>query len=266
MRVRVRGEEGGLVGLPCCAWDLAVLQSDLGMPDADGVVTRLWRYPVKSMRGEECERLDVDQRGAAGDRVYAVRDASGKFGSGKTTRRFRRIDGLLGFRAAYRDRVPSVVFPDGRVLLGDDPAIHGALSEALGQPVTLVREAGIPHLDAGPLHLLTTASLAWLRSVLPLGRIDERRFRPNMLIDVPGETQVERGWLGKTLRIGAEVTMRVRELTERCVMVDLAQGDLPVDERVLQAITSAGKRCFGAYAEVLESGTIARGDLLTVGR
>ena len=57
-----------------------------------GTVRELWRYPVKSMRGERCEHLEIDHRGAIGDRLYAVRDEAGKFGSGKTTRRFRRID------------------------------------------------------------------------------------------------------------------------------------------------------------------------------
>ena len=71
-------------------------------------VIRLWRYPVKSMLGEECGYLDVDERGAKGDRLFAVRDADGKFGSGKTTRRFRKIDGLLGFRAAYEHLARSV--------------------------------------------------------------------------------------------------------------------------------------------------------------
>ena len=54
-----------------------------------GTVSRLWRYPVKSMLGEECRELAVEARGVAGDRLYALRDAEGKLGSGKNTRRFR---------------------------------------------------------------------------------------------------------------------------------------------------------------------------------
>ena len=180
-----------------------------------GTVLRLWRYPVKSMLGEACEHLDVNARGVEGDRLYAVRDADGKFGSGKSTRRFRKIDGLFRFHAAYEGETPTVRFPDGRAIPGDAPGIDGALTAALGQPVTLAREGAISHLDAGPIHLLTTASLAWLRAMLPDVLIDERRFRPNVLIDLPGETQVERGWLGKTLAVGDEVRLRVMDLTER---------------------------------------------------
>jgi len=183
----------------------------------------------------------------------------GHSGAGRTTRRFRKIDGLLRFHAAYEDDAPRITFPDGRVIRGGDPNIHAALSEALGQPVTLSREATISHLDAGPLHLLTTASLAWLRSILPDAHIDDRRFRPNMLIDLPGSTQKERLWLGKTLCVG-EVILRVRDLTERCVMVNLKQADLPDDSRMLRGLGHDAIPQFGVYAEVLVPGTIKRND------
>lgn len=230
-----------------------------------GKVIGLWRYPVKSMLGEECVYLDVNERGAAGDRLFSVRDADGKFGSGKTSRRFIRIDGLFGFKAAYSQDVPRIVFPDGRTMLGNDSDVHAALSEALGQTVTLAREAGISHLDAGPLHLLTTASLLWLRALLPDVKVEDRRFRPNILIDVPGETQVERLWLGKTICVGDEVRLRVTDLTERCVMVNLSQADLPDDPRVLRGIGRNSDPHFGVYAEVLVPGRIKRDDCLVVG-
>jgi hypothetical protein len=130
----------------------------LGSPQI-GVVADLWRYPVKSMLGERCEHVCLDERGVIGDRLYGVRDAAGKFGSGKTTRRFRRIDELFRFRAVYDGDVPILSFPDGATFRGDDPAIHAALAAQLRLPVTLSREAEISHFDAGPLHLLTTASL-----------------------------------------------------------------------------------------------------------
>jgi uncharacterized protein YcbX len=216
------------------------------------------------MLGEPCESLDVHTRGVAGDRLFAIRDTNGKFGSGKSTRRFRRIDGLLGFQAVYADDVPVIRFPDGRTMPGDHPAIHTALSHTLGQPVTLAREASISHLDAGPVHLLTTAALTWLRVVLPGVDADARRFRPNLVIDVPGATQVERGWLGKMLCVGEAVRLRVSAATERCGMVAFAQAELPYDARILRCITQEAARHFGVYAEVLVPGRINRGDSVTV--
>jgi hypothetical protein len=229
-----------------------------------GTIVSLWRYPVKSMLGERCESVGVNARGVDGDRLFAIRDADGKFGSGKSTHRFRRIDGLFRFHAAYEGDVPAILFPNGRTMRGDDSDIHAMLSNALGQPVTLAREAAISHLDAGPVHLLTTASLAWLRVAAPAAATDERRFRPNLLIDVPGATQVERGWLGKVLSVGNEVRLRASASTERCAMVAFAQTDLPYDARILRRITQESDLRFGVYAEVLAPGRIKRGDSVTV--
>ena len=85
--------------------------------NARGVVARLWRYPVKSMRGEPCESPDVHPRGVAGDRPFAIRDTHGRCGSGTRTRRFRQIDGLFGFQAVYDGDVPGAT-PVGRGWLG----------------------------------------------------------------------------------------------------------------------------------------------------
>jgi uncharacterized protein len=228
-----------------------------------GAVSRLWRYPVKSMLGEECEHVDVDTRGVAGDRAFAVRDAAGKLGSGKTTRRFRQIDGLFAYRAVYSGEAPEILFPDGRRFRSDDPQVHRALSDMLQLPVALAREDRVSHLDSGPVHIVTTASLAWLRAALPDARVDERRFRPNLLVETAGDGLVEHGWLGKTLCIGKSVRLHVNRLTERCRMVTLAQGDLPADPRVLTRIGREADLHFGVYAEVVVPGRIAREDPIT---
>ena len=93
---------------------------------------------------------------------------------------------------------------------------------------------------------------------------DERRFRPNLLIDAGGDTQIERGWLGKVLSVGEEVRLRVGSATERCGMVAFAQADLPYDARILRCITQKAALHFGVYAEVLVPGRIKRGDSVTV--
>ncbi len=225
-----------------------------------GTVREVWRYPVKSMLGERCERVWLDQRGVIGDRLYAVRDDDGKFGSGKTTRRFRRIDGLFHFRAVYDGDVPFVTFPDGATLRGDDPMIHAALSARLGLPVTLSREAAISHFDAGPLHVITTASLRTLGASLAAGALDGQRFRPNILIETVAEGFPEDAWLGHDLAVGADVRLRVVGRTQRCVMVTLAQDELPKDPRILRVIARMNAACIGVYANVLAPGAIHIGD------
>ena len=159
-----------------------------------GSVAALWRYPVKSLVGEQLSAAEVDERGLRGDRLWALRDPDGKLGSGKSSSRFRRMDGLLELRATYDGEVPVVRFPDGRVVRGDEGGTDDALSSYVGRPVSLAREGEVPHHDDGPIHLVTTASLRWAAGVH--GRpVDPRRLRPNLLLDTEGDGLLSRtGW------------------------------------------------------------------------
>lgn len=226
-------------------------------------VTGLWRYPVKSMGGERCESLELDERGVAGDRLYAVRDGDGRFGSGKSTRRFRRIDGLPDFTAAYDGDTPAIRFPDGTVRRGGDAGLDSALSDALGLPVGLAREASISHFDAGPVHIVTVSDLDWLREMLPDSGIDERRFRPNLVVDDRDGGMRHGDWTGKAVAVGS-VRLRVVEPTRRCVMVNDAREGLPKSPEILRAIAQDRRLQLGLYADVVVPGRIDRGNLLAV--
>src|SRR5229473_3181104 len=87
-----------------------------------GSIVSLWRYPVKSMMGEELNAVEVTERGLLGDRAYAVVDASdGKVASAKNPRKWPQ---LFDFRAAFVDsprtsaQLPPVriTLPDGNML------------------------------------------------------------------------------------------------------------------------------------------------------
>lgn len=119
----------------------------------------------------------------------------------------------------------------------DDSEIHSALFSSLHESVTLVEEAEISHLDAAPIHLLTTASISWLQLILPNVGIDERRFRPNLLVDAHDFGAVESEWIGKRLRVGRSVELEVVSPTERCGMVALRQDGLEEEPGVLRSIT-----------------------------
>lgn len=224
-------------------------------------VATLWRYPVKSMLGEECAEVELDTRGVHGDRRFAIRSADGRLGSGKNSRRHRHIEGLFTFAARSAGEWPEIVFPDGRRMRGNDPQIDHALSETLRLPVALVREEGVLHFDSSPIHLVSTASLDWLRSKLPGSRVDERRFRPNITL---ATDQAELSWIGRTLQIGNMVKLRVTAPTGRCGMTTFAQTDLPFDPKILRCIAQEAGEDFGVYAEVLQPGRISRGDEVTV--
>ena len=228
-----------------------------------GAVAALWRYPVKSMLGEELEEAVVTQRGFAGDRAYAVVDAeSGEIRNAKRA----GWEGLFGFHAAL-EAVPGgegsrlrVTLPDGEGVVGEAESRDEKLSRAFGKEVRLV--SGGSFFDLGAIHLLTTASLERLGELNPGGRFDPRRFRPNVVLDLDSREAgfVEDGWLGKTLRIGDEVCLRVTDTVARCVMTTLAQEDLPKDPVIMATTYRHNENNVGVYARVSRGGRIRRGD------
>jgi len=240
--------------------------ADGGIRDVDSRlvaarVLELWRYPVKSLLGEALDEIEVDGRGVVGDRVFAVTDRDGKIGSGKTTRRFRCLQGLFELRARSGGERAIVTVPDGRELRVGDPRLDSFLSERYGDDVRVLAESSVRHHDAAPLHLLTTASLRWLQAALPLSLIDRRRFRPNILLNVPGSDLVEDGWLGARFRLGTAV-IRILDRSERCVMATNAQDDLPNDPAILRGVAKLNESCFGVYAAVETPGHVRVGALL----
>ena len=225
-----------------------------------GKVESLWRYPVKSLLGERLSKVEVDARGISGDRLYAVLNSDGKIGSGKDTRRFRRIDGLFSMFANATDKGVSIKFPDGRVLTDKDQSINGKLSHTLGQSVTLTQERKISHFDDGAIHILTTASLSLLGDLLPDSNIDPRRFRPNIVID--GQ-YTEQDFFGKIIRVGG-VDLEITHKTERCRMITIDQADLDSRPEILKSVSKNFDLDFGVYARVLSTGSVSVGDRVEV--
>ena len=263
-------------------------------------VMSLWRYPVKSMLGEELNASEVTERGLLGDRAYALFDpVTGKVASAKNPRKWARI---FDFRAAFVDpprpdaSLPPVrvTCPDGTIIQSDAPDINRVLSKALGRDVRFVTSApekpsleeywpdieGLAHrekvtdeampprtfFDLATLHLLTTATLAQLRELNPEGRFETRRFRPNFVVQ-PVERHrgfVEDTWIGKNLIIGDHARIRVTGPCLRCVMTTLPQGDLPQDGGILRTAAKHHGVTVGVYATVVRGGLVRRGDPLGV--
>lgn len=235
------------------------------MAPSDGLlvsVAELWRYPVKSLGGERVSRVEVDARGLRGDRLWSVRDEDGKFGSGKSTRRFRRMDGLLMLTAQYDGEVPVIRFPDGNLRRGDDADLDNALSDHVGRPVRLGRERDVSHFDEGPLHLVTGASLNTVARERGAA-VDVRRFRANLVLQIGDATGfVEESWLGRRLAIGPSLVIEVGEAMPRCVMVTMPQADLPADDDLLKDVTRVNDGCIGVVADVVVKGAAAVGDFV----
>jgi uncharacterized protein YcbX len=265
---------------------------------ASGSIVALWRYPVKSMQGEELNASEVGERGLAGDRAYALVDAGdGKIASAKNPRKWPN---LFAFRAGYvepprRDAaIPPVhiTLPDGRRTMSTQPDLAARLTPVVGREVALDAAAperpvleeywpdleGLDHRDAvtdegmppgsffdlAPVHLLTTATLDALRALYPAGRFEVRRFRPNIVVAIEGAPRafVENDWIGRTLQLGSEVRLQITRPCGRCVMTTLPQSDLPADPDILKTAVRHNKGHVGVYATVLRGGTIRRGDAI----
>lgn len=224
-------------------------------------VGALRRYPVKSLLGEDLDQVAVDRRGCAGDRLWSVRDPDGRLGSGKTTRRFRRMDGLLDLAASYEDDVLVIAFPDGRRLRAGTPEADRAVSDHVGRPVTLAREESVSHFDEGPVHLVTTASLASLGAARGAS-VDVRHTRANLLVRWEADGFPEHDWVGRSVAVGSQVVLRVRDLMPRCVMVNAAQGETPFDRDLLRTITAVANGALGVVADVERGGLLRVGDVV----
>jgi uncharacterized protein YcbX len=112
-----------------------------------GTIRALWRYPVKSMLGEELDAVDVSERGVVGDRAYALRDReTGKVASAKHPKLWPN---LLACRAAFVDATrPDNELPpvrielaDGNAVLSDAPDVDTVLSRFFGRDVELAHAA-----------------------------------------------------------------------------------------------------------------------------
>jgi uncharacterized protein len=229
-----------------------------------GEVTELWRYPVKSLGGERISEVECDRRGIVGDRWWAVRGADGRLGSGKTTRRFRRMPGLLSISARLDDDgVAWVELPTGERAKVVDPAAAELVGAVVGETVTLEEETDVPHFDDAALHVVSTASLSWLRASRPDDQVDVPRFRPNVVVDVAGGGRPEDDWVGHSLRVGS-VTLGIGGQTGRCVMVTMTQPELAFAPGILGELTRRTGGLFGVYGDVLDGGRIQVGDQVSL--
>lgn len=231
-----------------------------------GSVQALHRYPVKSLLGESLLMAHFEERGMVGDRLWAVEDEDGRLGSGKTSWRFRRMDGLLYLSARYEGEQPFVRFPDDHELPADSEACALALSDQFGRTVRVKRETGVSHFDDGPVHLVSTSALALLSQVR--GRVVEpARMRCNILLDTPEQVgHVEVNWVGARLRLGSTVQLEIVQPMPRCVMVTMSQRGLHADPQLLRVITGIDDDvCFGVLANVLVPGEVRVGDQAALG-
>jgi uncharacterized protein YcbX len=226
------------------------------------VVRALYRYPVKSTAGQALETAAVTATGLRHDRRWAVYTEDGGIASGKRTRRFRPVLGLMDWASSADDDddVPELVSPDGVRYRVDDPAAAAALTAAFGQRLTLRPETTVQHHDESPLHLVTTSSLAAIEALVG-SAVDQRRFRANIIVDTGAEPVfLEGDWTGTELTVGAEVVIQLAAGMPRCVMVDHAQAGVCATPGVLRPLGAGNRTELGQLARASRFGTLRVGD------
>ncbi|MCM3529239.1 MOSC domain-containing protein [Cytobacillus oceanisediminis] len=224
-----------------------------------GRVQEINRFPVKSVLGESLSSAPVDSRGILGDRLWAIKNEDGKFGSGKTTRRFQQMEGLFNFKAKYERDTPLITMPDGTEYRGDQERVNKALSVLLGFPVTLAKEESISHFDEGPISIITTSALKMLSK--DLAEIaDSRRFRANLVIETEATGYLEDEWVDQLIQVGESVTLKIVAPLQRCIMVNNPQEELKQDARILKTLATHHAAMFGVWAKVERCGEIRVGD------
>jgi uncharacterized protein YcbX len=248
-------------------------------------VAGLWRYPVKSMRGERLDEMAVTGRGAVGDRLYAMREL--KYGSIMSARIWAS---MLQLRAVC-EREPAgealpcvrIELPDGTTIHTGDAGIDETLSALFQHPVRLERPRGDAPLtmaeieeireghaflpprdlyDEDVLHVLASGTLEHLRRLCP-SDFDLRRFRPNIYLDTGAESDafVEDAWLGGELEVG-EGGVRIVGMRPalRCAMTIHPQDELRADPAILRTAAQHHGAYVGLFAAVGAPGRICLGD------
>jgi hypothetical protein len=205
-------------------------------------VSEIWRYPVKSLKGERLNETEITKLGIPGDRQIAViRTLNGRF---LTSRSRPKLLGLQG--SINADGLATI-----NSHLWNSPEALQLVREAAGEPVTLQEVLAPQAFDVLPLLVATDGAARYLN-------IDHRRLRPNILLaDVP-ELE-ERNWPGRTIAIG-DVRIHAEKLRDRCVMTTFDPDTQEQDPSVLLRIVCELDGSTALDSSVIAGGTIRVGD------
>ena len=255
-----------------------------------GKVDSLWRYPVKSMRGEEVGEAFAGYPGVYGDRVFAFKSSASPAGFPYFTAREQRR--LLQYRPRFRypdkaarpvnmseadklgagplsadisELMVDVETPDGETLSIDDPVLIEMLLSEIDSKhqLTLIRSHRAM-TDCRPLSIFSLQSARQLSQETGTP-IDKRRFRANVYLDLAsGSGFGENELVGRSLKVGSKVIVRVLERDPRCAMITLDPDTSERTPAVLKKVAQAHEGMTGVYGAVLVEGLIHKGDSIEI--
>jgi uncharacterized protein len=209
-------------------------------------VSEIWRYPVKSLKGEQLKEADITTLGIPGDRqIVVVRSINGRFLTSRTRPKLLGLQG--GMTASGAPTINGHRWDSAEAL----ELVH----EAAGEPVTLEPVPAPEAFDILPLLVATDGAARYLN-------IDHRRLRPNILIaDVPDLE--ERRWPGRVIAIG-DVRIYAEKLRDRCVMTTFHPDTQEQDPSVLHRILRELDGSTALDSSVITPGKIHVGDLVEI--
>ena len=256
-----------------------------------GRVDSVWRYPVKSMRGEQLPEIFASFAGVYGDRLFAFKSSATPVGFPYLTG--REAHEMLLYRPCFRypgkaakpptsprrrncrrsypvgadpaDLALDVETPSGGVLPIDDPALLQQLAERAGDGhyLTLLRSEQAM-TDCRPIWLFS------LQTARQLGEevgsvLDKRRFRANVYLDLgTARGFAENAFVGRKVRIGRKVVISIVERDLRCKMITLDPDTAVPTPEILRKVTQDHDRAAGIYGAVLVEGIIRFNDAVEV--
>ena len=255
-----------------------------------GKVDSLWRYPVKSMRGEELDEAFASYSGIYGDRLFAFRSSASPKGFPYFTARQQRK--LLQYHPHFRypnkaarpinlieaegknanplladlaELVVDVETPDGKTLPIDDPALIEMLRADVDQKhqVTLMQSQRAM-TDCRPVSLFSLQSAQQLAEETE-APVDKRRFRTNVYLDlISAKGFAENELVGRSVRIGSKVVITVLERDSRCAIITLDPDPGEQTPALLKKVAQAHDGMAGVYGAVLVEGMLHKGDPVEV--
>lgn len=253
-----------------------------------GKIESLWRYPVKSMRGEELHEAFVGFPGVYGDRLHAFRSSMAPKGFPYLTA--REQGAMLLYRPRYRhheratkpgnlaeaealgsgltpvygdfsDLMVDVETPAGERLAIDNPRLMSILRESIrNRPELTLLRSDRSMTDCRPVSIISLQTVSQLSKEFGIDA-DKRRFRANLYVELEsGNAFGEDEFVGRNLRIGAKTEVSVVKRDSRCKMITLDPDTAQPNPEVMRRLASDHEGQAGIYAVVLVEGTIRPGD------
>ena len=255
-----------------------------------GKVESLFRYPVKSMRGEELDEAFAGYPGMYGDRVFAFKSSASPAGFPYFTAREQRR--LLQYRPRFRypekaarpvnlteaestgagplsadilELMVDVETPEGKMLAIDDEGLMKMLRAGVDDKheLTLMRSQRAM-TDCRPVSIFSLQSARQLSEETGTA-IDKRRFRANVYIDLMSDQGFgENELVGHSVKIGSKVIVRVLERDARCAMITLDPDTSERTPAVLKKVAQAHEGTAGVYGAIIVEGMLHKGDVIEV--